>query len=46
MVPFCLLLVRWHVLAAVLGGALVYTLALAALGGLRRSELMIVFGRS
>jgi O-antigen/teichoic acid export membrane protein len=46
MVPVCLVLVRWHVLAAVLGGALAYTLALAALGGLRRSELMIVFGRN
>jgi O-antigen/teichoic acid export membrane protein len=42
MVPVCLLLLRWHVLAAVLGGALAYVIALAALGGLRRSELRII----
>ena len=45
MAPACLILLRWHVLAAVLGGALSYTIALTALGGLKRSELRIVFGK-
>ena len=45
MVPACLILLRWHVLAAVLGGAVAYALALAAVGGLRVSELRVVFGR-
>ena len=46
MVPVCLILLRWHVLAGqVLGGALAYLVALAAFGGLRRSELRIVLGR-
>ncbi len=45
MVPACLILLRWHVLAAVLGGAVAYALALAAVGGLRFSELRVVFGR-
>ena len=46
MVPACLILLRWHVLAAVLGGgALAYAIALAAFGGLRWSELRIVIGR-
>ncbi len=45
MVPACLILVRWHVLAAVAGGALAYVVALAAFGGLKRSELRIVLGR-
>jgi len=45
MVPACLILLRWHVLLAVGGGALVYVVALAAMGGMKRSELRIVFGR-
>ena len=45
MVPVCLILLRWHVLAAVLGGALAYLIALAALGGLRRSDLAIMLSR-
>ncbi len=45
MIPVCLILLRWHVLAAVIGGAMAYTVALAAIGGLRWSELRIVLGR-
>jgi O-antigen/teichoic acid export membrane protein len=45
MVPVCLILLRWHVLAAVLGGAVAYAIALAALGGMKWSELRLVFGR-
>ena len=45
MIPVCLILLRWHTLAAVIGGALAYAIALTAFGGLRRSELRIVFGR-
>ena len=36
MVPVCLLLAQWHVLAAVTGGAVTYAVTLTALGGLRR----------
>ncbi len=39
MVPVCLVLVRWHVLLAVLGGALAYVLVLVSLGGLNRTRL-------
>ena len=39
MAPVCLILARWHVLAAVAGGAITYALALSALGGLRRDDL-------
>jgi O-antigen/teichoic acid export membrane protein len=39
MVPVCLILVRWHVLLAVLGGALTYCLVLICLGGLGRTRL-------
>ena len=46
MVPVCLILLRWHVLAAVIGGATSYLIALAALGGLRRSDLAIMFSRN
>ena len=46
MVPACLILLRWHVLAAVVGGALAYGIALAALGGFRRSHLAILLNRS
>jgi O-antigen/teichoic acid export membrane protein len=45
MVPACLVLLRWHVLLAVIGGALAYVAALAAVGGLRLAEWKIVFGR-
>lgn len=45
MVPACLVLVRWHVLAAVAGGALTYLVALFALGGLRRDDLRAILGR-
>lgn len=46
MVPACLILLRWHVGAAVLGGAAAYLAALAAIGGLRYSELRIVLARA
>ncbi len=46
MVPVCLILLRWHVLAAVIGGAVAYVIALAALGGLRRSHLAILLSRA
>jgi O-antigen/teichoic acid export membrane protein len=39
MVPVCLILVRWHVLLAVLGGALTYCLVLICLGGMARTRL-------
>lgn len=42
MAPACLYLSRWHVLAAVFGGAATYLLALAALGGLRRRDLLAI----
>ena len=45
MVPVCLLLERWHVLSAVLGGALTYVIALTALGGLRRADLRALLSR-
>jgi O-antigen/teichoic acid export membrane protein len=45
MVPVCLVLLQWHVLAAVAGGAVAYVIALAALGGLRRSDLAILLSR-
>ena len=45
MVPVCLLLQRWHVLAAVAGGAATYALALAALGGLHQEELRAILRR-
>jgi len=46
MAPACLILLRWHVLMAVIGGAVVYGLALAAMGGLKRSHLTILLNRS
>jgi O-antigen/teichoic acid export membrane protein len=46
MVPACLLLERWHVAAAVAGGAFVYFLVLAVIGGLRPSELRAILCRS
>jgi hypothetical protein len=39
MVPACLLLARWHVVPAVLGGAAVYLLMLAALRALPIAEV-------
>ncbi|MGZ3355701.1 MAG: hypothetical protein ACXVBO_12700, partial [Isosphaeraceae bacterium] len=39
MVPVCLALKRWHVLLAVLGGAVTYALVLLSLGGLHRTRL-------
>jgi len=39
MVPVCLILLRWHVLLAVLGGAVAYVVALLAMGGLHRTRL-------
>jgi hypothetical protein len=38
MIPVCLFLVRWHVLFAVLGGAIVYGVVLMSLGGLRQTR--------
>jgi O-antigen/teichoic acid export membrane protein len=38
MIPACLYLVRWHVLLAVLGGAIVYGVILLSLGGLRQTR--------
>jgi O-antigen/teichoic acid export membrane protein len=46
MVPVCLILLRWHVLAAVMGGAIAYLVAVATMGGLRRSDLAIIFSRN
>ena len=46
MVPACLVLLRWHVLAAVVGGAVAYVIALAALGGLKRSDLAVLLSRT
>jgi hypothetical protein len=45
MIPACLLLERWHVLAAVAGGAATYLATLSALGGLRREDLRAVLSR-
>jgi O-antigen/teichoic acid export membrane protein len=42
MVPVCLLLQPWHVALAVMGGAATYLLVLAALGGLRLSQLRAI----
>ena len=45
MVLACLVLLRWHVGLAVVGGACTYALALAAFGGLKLSELRGVLAR-
>ncbi len=46
MVPVCVILERWHVLAAVAGGALTYATVLALLGGFRQPGIrMILRGR-
>jgi O-antigen/teichoic acid export membrane protein len=42
MIPVCLLLQRWHVAPAVAGGAAVYLLTLAALGGLHPFQLRAI----
>jgi hypothetical protein len=39
MIPVCLALLRFHVLLAVLGGALTYIAMWLALGGLRHTRL-------
>ena len=39
MVPVCLILERWHVILAVLGGAVAYSLVMICLGGLGRTRL-------
>jgi hypothetical protein len=46
MVPVCLVLVRWHVLTAVAGGALTYAGTLTALGGLDLGQIGQIFGRN
>lgn len=46
MVPACLALRHTHVLVAVVGGAAVYLLALAALGGLRRRDIEALLGKA
>lgn len=45
MVPACLALKDLHVLAAIVGGATVYLVALAALGGLKREDVRTILGR-
>jgi O-antigen/teichoic acid export membrane protein len=42
----CMFLNRWHVLAAVAGGAATYLGVLFALGGLRRDELRLILPKS
>ena len=39
MIPVCLILVHWHVLLAVFGGALVYGLILLGMGGFHRTRI-------
>ena len=46
MVPVCLLLAQWHVLAAVAGGAVSYAVTLTALGGLNLRQIRTIFCRS
>lgn len=45
MVPVCLFLSRWHVLAGVAGGAVTYLATLWAIGGLRPEELRAILSR-
>lgn len=45
MVPVCLYLARWHVLAGVGGGALTYLATLWLIGGLRPEELRAIVSR-
>lgn len=44
MIPVCRLLLPFHLLAAVGGGALAYGLALAAIGGLKRADIRAILG--
>ncbi len=44
MVPVCLSLLPFHLLAAIVGGAMAYAVALTAIGGLRRDDLRPIFG--
>ena len=46
MIPVCQFLLPVHLLAAIGGGALAYIMALAAIGGLKRSDLDAVLGSS
>jgi O-antigen/teichoic acid export membrane protein len=46
MVPVCLILLRWHVLAAVMGGAIAYLVALTTVGGLRIADFRSLLGRA
>jgi uncharacterized membrane protein YidH (DUF202 family) len=46
MIPVCLLLQPWHVLAAIAGGAVTYAATLAALGGLHPGEIRAILCRS
>jgi O-antigen/teichoic acid export membrane protein len=45
MVPACLMLQNWHVLAAVAGGAVSYATALTALGGIQPGQIRAIFCR-
>ena len=45
MVPVCLVLLQWHVLTAVTGGAVTYAVTLAALGGLDLQQIRSIFTR-
>jgi hypothetical protein len=45
MVPVCLVLLRWHVLSAVAGGALTYAVTLSALGGLHPGQIRAILCR-
>ncbi len=46
MIPVCLVLNRWHVLAAVAGGAVAYAVTLTALGGLDLRQIRTIFCRN
>ncbi|MDR3634547.1 MAG: lipopolysaccharide biosynthesis protein [Isosphaeraceae bacterium] len=46
MAPVCLVLARWHVLAAVAGGALTYAIVIVAMGGLKRPGIRLILCRS
>jgi O-antigen/teichoic acid export membrane protein len=45
MIPVCLLLERWHVMAAVGGGAVAYAVTLIAIGGLDLGQIRAIFRR-
>jgi O-antigen/teichoic acid export membrane protein len=45
MVPVCLVLERWHVMAAVAGGAVAYAGMLTAIGGLDLGQIRAIFCR-